>query len=367
MPNSALFKPIHIRELKLDNRIVIAPMCQYSAVDGCMTDWHSIHLGNLALSGAGLLTIEATAVVPEGRITYADVGLYDDATELAMARTLDTVRRWSKIPIAIQLAHAGRKASTDVPWSGGGQFPAEHLNGWQTEGPSSIALREGYAAPSYLDRDGLVRIRNAFVKAAQRAAYLGIDAVQLHGAHGYLLHQFMSPLSNIRTDEYGGSLQNRLRFPLEVFDAVREAVPDTVVTMRISGSDWVDGGFDISQSIELAKELEKRGCDAIHVTSGGLHPSQQITDGPNYQVPFARAIKSAVKVPVVAVGLITDAVQAEAIVGTGDADLIAVARTILYDPRWPWHAAAALGGQVNAPDQYLRCQPAAYGDLFRSR
>lgn len=366
MDNSALFKPLQIRELKLDNRIVIAPMCQYSADDGCMTDWHAIHLGNLALSGAGLLTIEATAVVPEGRITYADVGLYDDATELAMARTLDTVRRWSKMPIAIQLAHAGRKGSTDVPWSGGGQFPVGHSYGWQTEGASPIALREGYAAPTSLDREGLERVRRAFVTAARRAANLGIDAIQIHGAHGYLLHQFMSPLSNFRTDEYGGSLENRLRFPLEVFEAVREAVPDTVVTMRISGSDWVNGGFDIAQSIELAQELERRGCDAVHVTSGGLHPAQDIAVGPNYQVPFARAIKEAVNIPVVAVGLITDPVQAEAIVGTGEADLIAIARTILYDPRWPWHAAAALGGQVNAPDQYLRCQPSAYASLFRT-
>jgi 2,4-dienoyl-CoA reductase-like NADH-dependent reductase (Old Yellow Enzyme family) len=365
MPQPVLFSPFTVHNLELVNRIVIAPMCQYSAVDGCMTDWHLIHLGQLALSGAALLTIEATAVVPEGRITFADVGLYDDASEAAMARTLESIRKWSDMPIAVQLAHAGRKASTEVPWRGGGQFPPADPNGWQTEAPSAVAFNPNYVPPTALDRDGMKRVRDAFAAAARRAAKIGIDAVQIHGAHGYLLHQFLSPLSNQRTDEYGGSLENRARFPLEVLDAVRDAFPsDRPVTMRVSATDWVEGGLEISESVEFAGMLEARGCDAIHVSSGGLHPSQAIPISPSYQVPLARAIKSAVKMPVIAVGLITEPTQAEAIVATGDADLIALARAILYDPRWPWHAAAELGGQVKAANQYLRCQPTQLKSLF---
>ncbi|MDR6666376.1 NADH:flavin oxidoreductase/NADH oxidase [Rhizobium sp. 1399] len=365
MPQPVLFSPFSVPNLELANRIVIAPMCQYSAVDGCMTDWHLIHLGQLALSGAALLTIEATAVVPEGRITFADVGLYDDASEAAMARTLESIRKWSDMPIAVQLAHAGRKASTEVPWRGGGQFSPTDPNGWQTEAPSSLAFNPNYVPPTALDRDGMKRVRDAFAAAARRAAKIGIDAVQIHGAHGYLLHQFLSPLSNQRTDEYGGSLENRARFPLEVLDAVRDAFPsDRPVTMRVSATDWVEGGLEISESVEFARMLEARGCDAIHVSSGGLHPSQAIPISPSYQVPLARAIKSAVKMPVIAVGLITEPTQAEAIVATGDADLIALARAILYDPRWPWHAAAELGGQVKAANQYLRCQPSQLKNLF---
>ena len=362
---SALFSPFRVGALELANRIVIAPMCQYSAVNGCMTDWHVIHLGHLTLSGAALLTIEATAVLPEGRITYADVGLWDDATEAAIARTLESIRRWSDMPIAIQLAHAGRKASTELPWKGGVQIPPDHPNGWQTVAPSAIPYQEGEQPPVALDRDGLTRVREAFAAAAQRAARLGIGAVQLHCAHGYLLHEFLSPLSNRRDDEYGGSLENRMRFPLEVFEAVRSAFPaDRVVTMRVSGTDWVDAGWDIEQTIAFAEALEARGCAAIHVSSGGLSPSQQIPLGPSYQVPLARAVKKATRIPVIAVGLITEFEQAEAIVGTGDADFIALARTILYNPRWPWHAAAHFGAQVKAPDQYLRSQPRQYRDLF---
>lgn len=363
----ALFQPIQVRNLSLSNRIVIAPMCQYSAEDGCMNDWHMIHLGQLALSGAALLTIEATAVLPEGRITWADVGLWNDQTEAAMGRTLEGIRRWSNMPIAIQLSHAGRKASTEVPWKGGAQIAPGTTHGWQTEAPSAVPFADGNGAPMALDRDGLRRVRDAFVTSAGRAAKLGIDAVQLHGAHGYLLHQFLSPLSNRRDDEYGGSLENRMRFPLEVFDAVRAAFPaEKAVTMRVSGTDWMEGGWDIDQTIAFAKMLEARGCGAIHVSSGGLHPAQQIPVGPSYQVPLARAVKAAVRVPVVAVGLITGFEQAEAIVATGDADMIALARTILYDPRWPWHAAAELGAKIRVPSQYLRSQPRQYKDLFES-
>jgi 2,4-dienoyl-CoA reductase-like NADH-dependent reductase (Old Yellow Enzyme family) len=365
MSSPVLFQPVTVGSLTLPNRIVIAPMCQYSAENGCMTDWHLIHLGHLALSGAGLLTIEATAVVPEGRITYGDVGLYDDATEAAMARVLELVRRHSDMRIAIQLAHAGRKASTDLPWKGGKQIAPDHADGWQTVAPSPLAFAEGENAPTALSVEDLKSLCDAFAAAARRAARLGIDAVQLHGAHGYLLHEFLSPLSNRRDDAYGGSLENRMRFPLEVYDAVRAAFPaDRPVTMRVSGSDWVEGGWDAEQTVAFARVLEARGCAAIHVSSGGLDPRQDIPVGPSYQVPLARAVRQGCGLPVVAVGLITDYEQAEAIVGTGDADMIALARTILYDPRWPWHAAAHLGARVKAPDQYLRSQPRQYRDLF---
>ncbi|HEU4628637.1 MAG TPA: NADH:flavin oxidoreductase/NADH oxidase [Gemmatimonadaceae bacterium] len=365
MSTAQLFTPLHVGGLSLANRIVIAPMCQYSAVDGCMTDWHLIHLGHLALSGAALLTIEATAVLPEGRITYADVGLWSDETEAAMARTLASVRRWSDMPIAIQLAHAGRKASNEVPWKGGTPIPPGERHGWQTVAPSALPYAEGSPAPVALDRDRLARVRQGFADAARRAARLGLDGVQLHAAHGYLLHQFLSPLANRRDDDYGGSLENRMRFPLEVFDAVRAAFPaDRPVSVRVSGTDWAEGGWDVEQTVAFARALEARGCAAIHVSSGGLTPHQRIPVGPSYQVPLARAVKEATGMAVVAVGLITDFDQAEAIVGTGDADLIALARTILYDPRWPWHAAAHFGARVKAPPQYLRSQPRRHRDLF---
>ena len=362
---SKLFSPLEVGKLKLANRIVIAPMCQYSAEDGCMTDWHTIHLGHLALSGAALLTIEATGVTADGRISYGDTGLWSDENEAAMAQVLASVRRWSDMPIAIQLGHAGRKASTDKPWFGGAQIASDQENGWQTVAPSPIPFAEGENPPKELDRARLDQVRQAFADAAIRAARLDLAAVQIHAAHGYLLHQFLSPLSNRRTDEYGGSLENRMRFPLEVIDAVRAALPaDRPVTVRLSATDWVQGGWDIDEAIAFSKALEARGCSAIHVSSGGLHPAQKIPVGPGYQVPLARAIKQAVDIPVVAVGMITGFEQAEAIIGTGDADLVALARGMLFDPRWPWHAAAELGGKVKAPPQYLRSQPPQHRELF---
>ncbi|GAA0562110.1 NADH:flavin oxidoreductase/NADH oxidase [Rhizomicrobium electricum] len=362
-----LFTPFNLGQLTLSNRIVIAPMCTYSASEGCANDWHVIHYGGLALSGAGLLTIEATAVAPEGRITYGDIGLWNDDCEAALGKVLASVRRWSDMPVAIQIAHAGRKASTDLPWNGGAQLPPGSEHGWQTVSSSAQPFEAGENAPVSLDRDGLKRIREAFAEAAKRAVRLGFDAIQVHSAHGYLLHQFLSPLANTRDDEYGGGLENRLRFPLEVFDAMREAVPDKIpLTARMSGTDWVDGGWDIDQTVAYAKALEARGCTAIHISSGGLSLLQKIPLGPNYQVPLARAVKQAVKIPVVTVGLITEAQQAEAIVGTGDADLVAVARAVLYDPRWPWHAAAALGARVKAAPQYLRSAPRSAPDLFKA-
>ncbi|HZG07695.1 MAG TPA: NADH:flavin oxidoreductase/NADH oxidase [Allosphingosinicella sp.] len=363
---SKLFTPLALEGLTLPNRIVVAPMCQYSADgEGSATDWHLQHLGTLSHSGAGLLIIEATAVAPEGRISPDDLGLWSDANEAALERVLAGVRPYSAVPIAIQLAHAGRKASTRVPWEGNAQIAPDEPVGWQTEAPSPLPFAEGDCPPAALDCAGLARLRGAFAQAALRAARLGIDLVEIHAAHGYLLHEFLSPLSNRREDDYGGSLDNRLRFPLEVFEAVRAAFPaGRPVTVRVSASDWAEGGWDIEGTIAFAQALEARGCAAIHVSSGALTPAQKIPVGPNYQVPLARAVKAGVGIPVIAVGLITGFEQAEAIVSTGDADAVALARAMLFNPRWGWHAAAALGATVKAPNQYRRSQPRQYPGLF---
>lgn len=282
-----------------------------------------------------------------------------------MKRVLGAIRKWSDMPVAIQLSHAGRKASTDLPWHGGGQIAPDHENGWQTIAPSALAFNPHDNAPVEMDKAALARIKTAFVEAAIRADRLEIDAIQLHAAHGYLLHEFLSPLTNHREDEYGGSLENRMRFPLEIYDAVRAVfAANKPVSVRVSGTDWVDGGWDVEQTIEFACALEARGCSAIHISSGGLHVLQKIPVGPNFQVPLARAVKAAVDMPVVAVGLITGYEQAEAILATGDADLIALARTVLYDPRWPWHAAAHFGETIPVSPQFLRSQPNHHSELF---
>jgi NADPH2 dehydrogenase len=274
------------------------------------------------------------------------------------------VRKHSKIAIAMQLAHAGRKGSSHVPWDGGQQIPIQQ-GGWQTEGPSAVPHKEGEQAPLALDAAGLARVRGAFVAAARRAERLGLDALEVHSAHGYLLHQFLSPIANKRTDQYGGSLQNRMRYPLEVFDAIREVFPaNKPVGVKLSATDWVEGGWDLPQTIEYVKELKKRGVDWIDASSGGVSPLQKIPLSPGYQVPFAQAIKEATGVTTMAVGLITEAKQAEDIVASGKADMVALARGMLYDPRWGWHAAAELGGQVEAPPQYWRSQPSTQKALF---
>jgi 2,4-dienoyl-CoA reductase-like NADH-dependent reductase (Old Yellow Enzyme family) len=339
-------------------------MCQYSAVEGQATDWHLIHLGHLALSGAGLLFLEATAVTPQGRISPNDLGLWSDETENALGRVIQSVRRYSNMPIAIQLAHAGRKASTGVPWAGGGQLSPDQ-GGWQICAPSPLPWNDNERLPEALDQQSMAEIRQAFATAAARAHRLGIEVIEIHAAHGYLLHQFLSPLTNHRDDDYGGTLNNRLRFPLEVFEAVRNALPPEVpVGIRISATDWVEGGWDMQQSLALAQDLKQRDCAFIHVSSGGLSPSQQIPAAPGFQVPFADRIRRESGLPTIAVGLITEAKQAEAIVASGQADLVALARGILYNPRWPWHAAAALGEQVTAPPQYWRSPPIGAQELF---
>jgi 2,4-dienoyl-CoA reductase-like NADH-dependent reductase (Old Yellow Enzyme family) len=361
---SALFSPIKLRGLALPNRIMVAPMCQYSAENGEANDWHFVHIGNLALSGAAMFCIEATAVEAIGRITPGCLGLWNDATEAALKPIMASVRRRSKIAVAMQLAHAGRKASSRRPWEGGQLIPISE-GGWQPEGPSAVPHKEGEPPPLALDTLGLARVVEAFVATTKRADRLGIDALELHCAHGYLLHQFLSPISNKRTDQYGGSLQNRMRFPLEVFDAIRAVFPDDKpVGIKVSATDWVEGGWDLSQTIEFARELKKRGVDWIDASSGGVSPLQKIPLGPGYQVPFAHAIKQATGVTTIAVGLITEARHAEDIVASGKADMVALARAMLYDPRWGWHAAAELGGAVEAPPQYWRSQPSTHKALF---
>ena len=364
---SHLFQPLQIGPLRIGNRIVIAPMCQYSASEGKPTDWHMIHLGHLALSGAGMLIVEATAVLPEGRITAGDLGLYSDANEAGIARVLAAMRAHSPIRVAVQLAHAGRKASSRAPWEGGAQIRLGEPGAWQAVAPSALPHAPTEDAPLALDTAGLARVRQGFVDAARRAARLGLDGIEIHGAHGYLLHQFLSPIANQRSDEYGGNLENRMRFPLEIFELVREAFPaDRPVWMRISATDWVPGGWDIEGTVALSQALKRRGCAAIHVTTGGVSPQQAIKLGPGYQVPYAQRVKAEVGLPTIAVGLITEPEQAEAIIANGEADAVSLARAMLYDPRWPWHAAAKLGAKVDAPPQYWRSQPREFKDLFES-
>lgn len=364
---SLLFTPFLLPSprggLTLPNRIVVAPMCQYAAVNGEATDWHLMHWGNLFNSGAALFTIEATAVLPEGRITPACLGLWDDRTEATLTSTLQRARQLAPpTAVCIQLAHAGRKASSALPWAGAQLLPPQQ-GGWETFGPSALPQLPGEAPPTEISRAHMDTVRDAFVQAAQRADRAGVDAIELHAAHGYLLHEFLSPLANQRSDAYGGSLENRMRYPLEVFAALRAAYSG-VLGIRISASDWVEGGLDVVQSAEFAQRLKALGCDFIHVSSGGVSPAQKIALGPNYQVPFARAVRQASGMATTAVGLITEAQQAEDILQAGDADLIAIGRAFLYEPRWGWHAAAKLGGEVRGKENYWRCLPREAQTVF---
>lgn len=363
---STLLSPTTLGALELGNRIVVSPMCQYSSNAGEANVWHTIHLGQLALSGAGLLCIEATAVEAQGRITPADLGLWNDATEAALAITLASIREVARVPIAIQLAHAGRKASCEVPWQGGGAIAPTDARAWTTMSASALPHNPGDPTPVELDQQGMRRVCDAFATAAMRSGRMGLDAIELHAAHGYLLHQFLSPLSNARTDAYGGSLENRMRFPLEVFAAVRESFPrERPVGVRISATDWMAGGWDVAQSIAFTRQLQALGVDFIDVSSGGISPLQKVAVSPGYQVGFSRDIRKATGVATIAVGLITNPRQAEAILAAGDADFIALARGLLYDPRWPWHAAAEFGETIAAPLQYLRSAPREHAHLLQ--
>jgi 2,4-dienoyl-CoA reductase-like NADH-dependent reductase (Old Yellow Enzyme family) len=356
---SALFQPIRLRELALENRIMVSPMCQYSAVDGSMTDWHLAHLGMLANSGASLLCFEMTDVEAIGRITPGCSGLYSDSNEAALRRVVQLCRTHGQAKLAIQLAHAGRKASCVPPWESGRVLKPEE-GGWQPVAPSAIAFGEGDPVPRALAVNEIKALVAKFAEATRRARRIGFDAIELHGAHGYLMHEFLSPLSNRREDEYGGALANRMRFPLEVFAAVRAEWPeDRPLGVRLSCTDWAEGGWDIEQTLALVRELKKLGCDWIDASSGGLVKHQTIPLAPGYQVPFAERIRRETGVTTIAIGLITEAKHAESIVAQGQADMVALARGFLWDPHWAWHAALELGETPRVPRQYLRSVPAA--------
>jgi len=353
----ALFEPLRLGGITLANRIAVSPMCQYSAKNSAATDWHLQHLGSLSLSGAGLVIVEQTAVEPAGRITHGCLGLYSDANEAALARIVSFCRRAGSAALGIQLAHAGRKGSARLPWEGGGPLPPES-GAWTTAAPSALPFDISWPAPEALDETGLARIRDAHAAAAKRADRLGFDLVELLGAHGFLLHSFLSPITNRRTDSYGGSLANRMRYPLELAAALREVWPRRkALGMRITGTDWVDGGITPDEAGLFAGKLRDIGFDYLCVSSGGVSPAARPAVAPGYQVPLAAAVKKASGITVQAVGMIIDPHQAEAIVGDGHADCVALARAFLDDPRWVWHAATALDADAVYPPQYLRARP----------
>ncbi len=351
---SALFSPATLAGVTLPNRIVVSPMCQYSAEEGVPNDWHMISLGRYAAGGYGLIFTEATHVSARGRITPGCAGLYNDMQEQAFARIFAAMKAINPAPIGMQIAHAGRKGSTAKPWLGG--KPLSGAEAWLTEAPSAIAHEENGPLPQALDEAGLARIKAEFVSASERAIRLGVDVIELHAAHGYLLHQFCSPVANQRSDAYGGSRDKRLRFPLEVFEAVRAICPPNIALgARITGSDWVDDqGIEIADCLAFAGELKRLGADFVDVSSGGVSTRQKIPVAPGYQVHFAAAVKKATGLPTMAVGMITQPHQAEAILVDGKADMIAMARAVMHDPLWPWRAAEALGEMARIPPQYLR-------------
>jgi 2,4-dienoyl-CoA reductase-like NADH-dependent reductase (Old Yellow Enzyme family) len=358
---SKLFSPIHLAGLEVPNRIVVAPMCQYSAQNGTPNDWHLMHLGQFAVSGTGLILIEASGVEPEGRITPGCTGIYSDENEEGMARVIHFVRNYGHAKIGIQLGHAGRKASSKLPWQGGTALGPED-GAWQTVAPSPIPYAPGWHTPEALNDNSLARVKQAFVQATERCIRLDFDCIEIHSAHGYLLHQFLSPITNQRTDQYGGSLENRMRFPLELFDAIRAIWPDSKpLGVRFSAQDWIEGGWDLEECTTYAQALEKHGCNFFDVSSGGAAPQQNIISAPGYQTAFAATIKCATNTPVMAVGRITQAHQAETILQSEQADMIALARGMLYDPRWAWHAAAELGDEATFAPQYARSHPSMQG------
>jgi 2,4-dienoyl-CoA reductase-like NADH-dependent reductase (Old Yellow Enzyme family) len=353
---SVLFAPLTLRELTFRNRVFVSPMCQYSSRDGLPTDWHLVHLGSRAVGGAALVMVEATAVCPEGRISAADTGLWSAAHASAFRRITSFVRERGAVP-GIQLGHAGRKASTVPPWEGGGPLRSGD-GGWQPLAPSAVAFADGGAVPRGMDAADIEAVRGQFVAAARLAADAGFEVVELHMAHGYLLHEFLSPLANQRTDDYGGSLENRMRLPVEVAQGVRAEWPGRLpLFVRVSASDWVDGGWDLPSTVELARRLKAVGVDLVDCSSGGIVPGVRVPVGPGYQTPFAAAVRREAEIATGAVGMITRPEQAEAIVAQGEADAVFLAREMLRDPYWPLHAAQALGADGPWPVQYLRASP----------
>jgi 2,4-dienoyl-CoA reductase-like NADH-dependent reductase (Old Yellow Enzyme family) len=352
-----LFTPIQLGGITLPNRVVISPMCQYSADDGSMTDWHLAHLGSMACSGAGLFVVEKTNVTREGRITHGCTGLYSDHNEAAMARAVQIYREITKNPIGIQIGHAGRKASAQVPWAGGRAL-GPNEDPWPTVAPSAIPFGEGWHTPRAFEISDLKKLVESYVAATLRAKRIGFDLVELHSAHGYLLHQFCSPLSNQRKDEYG---RNRTKFPLEVAAAVREVWPkDRALGIRINATDWMEGGWQPDDAVAYARELQRLGFDFICVSSGATVPQAKIPVAPGFQVPFAERIRKEVGIKVRAVGMIADPEQAEEILASGKADMVAMARAILDNPRWVWHAAERFGVKIDYPPQYARVHPSLW-------
>jgi NADPH2 dehydrogenase len=360
---SKLFTPITLGNVELPNRIIVAPMCMYSANNGVASDWHLMHLGQFAVSGVGLVFVEATGVEPQGRITPGCTGLWDDETEAALKRVVGFCKDFGNTKMGMQLAHAGRKASTDLPWVGGKPISESDKRGWQTAGPSAEPFADGWQKPNEMDEVAMARVKKAFVEASKRCIRIGFDVLELHMAHGYLFHQFLSPISNKRVDKYGGSLENRMRFPLEVLDAVREVWPQELpLGVRVSATDWVEGSsWDISEVSEFAKVLKSRNLDFIDVSSGGNSPKQEIDVGPGYQTGFAGQIRRESGLTTMAVGQITSPQQAEAIIRSGQADMVALARGMLYNPRWAWHAAEALGAEAAYAPQYMRTHKSLRG------
>jgi 2,4-dienoyl-CoA reductase-like NADH-dependent reductase (Old Yellow Enzyme family) len=354
---SALFSPIRLADLELANRIAVAPMCQYSATDGVATDWHVTHLGMLANSGAGLLVIEATHVERRGRITHGCLGLYSDECEAALGRVIAHCRRIGTAKLAIQLAHAGRKASSQRPWEGAKALsPGE--DAWPTIGPSALPFGPGWHTPSAMTEQDMAHVTASFTDAAKRALRIGFDAIELHFAHGYLLHSFVSPLSNKRNDQFGGSFEGRMRFPLDVVRSVRAAVPRGVpLGARITGTDWVEGGLNGDDAVAIGKALKAAGLDYVDISSGNITPESRWSNEPGFNLPFAERVRRESGLPVRAVGMIVNAKQAEEIVSDGKADMVAMARAFLDDPHWGWHAAQTLGAEVPRPPQYARTAP----------
>jgi len=356
MSGARLFSPLRLRELEFKNRIFVSPMCQYSAADGMPTDWHLVHLGSRAVGGAALVMTEATAVSPEGRITPCDTGIWSREQAAEFRKIAGFLRQQGAVA-GLQIAHAGRKASTDVPWRGGKPLDTGS-GGWQPIAPSPVPFAEGYAVPREMTEADMERVRAAFAASARHGREAGFEVVEVHMAHGYLLHEFLSPLTNRRTDAWGGSLENRLRFPVSVARAVREEWPERLpVFVRVSATDWVEGGWDLPQTVALARELKTLGIDMVDCSSGGAVPDAKIPAGPGFQTPFAAAIRREAGIATGAVGWITEPAQAEQIVSTNMADAILIGREFLRDPYWPLHAARSLGVDVPWPSQYERAKP----------